>query len=272
MSFSTKDFNGNVLKEEVAQQLAVAVIEGSPFAGSIPNRNISGGTYITPVVTTVNGDAWVAEGADIPDLTAGTSSEIRVTRKLAGIAMLTSEMIEDADFPVFDELRNVLQGTLSRDLDTGLLSGDPKQGQPDGIIPLATATAGTSLVACTAAAIGELGEAGGKPDTIALSPTTIAQQLAITEAATGRPAYPNGLADMLGLHVVSVPGLTDSLVYDAAGMKVVLSRGMRVDLSRDYAPAYKSDQIAARFTCRVNLSCPVPGKTIRKLTIKPPAK
>lgn len=66
-----------------------------------------------------------------------------------------------------------------------------------------------------------------------------------------------------GLTVVPGPSLTDPLVYDAGRIYAVVARAFRVERSTEYAPAFKGDKVALKFTGRFGGGLTVPGKTIR---------
>jgi hypothetical protein len=55
----------------------------------------------------------------------------------------------------------------------------------------------------------------------------------------------------------------------ASGGAAAGARDFQVTPSTDYAPAYQNGAIALRISGRFNMTVPVPGKAIRKLTVTP---
>ncbi len=257
--------SAGTLPPEVAAFVADAIVGGAPFTATLTRRP-SRGNLAIPVVQSLTGQGWVAEGADIPDVEMTTGSEVVAVKKLGGIVLITREAFEDADWPIADEVARVVQDAFSRDLDLGLLIGTGAGANPLGVVGRASEVTAASLVGAVAAAVAEIGEDGGRPTHLALSPTAAATEAA-REGNDGHPVHPTGMAEMQGLTVVPVPGLTDPLVYDAARLYSVVARDFRVERSTDYAPAFKGDKVALKITGRFGVGLPVAAKTIRKLTI-----
>jgi hypothetical protein len=68
-----------------------------------------------------------------------------------------------------------------------------------------------------------------------------------------------------------VPALAQPLVYDAIEVHLLSARDFQVTPSVDYGPAYPNDAVALRISGRFTVAVPVPVKSVRKLTITPPA-
>jgi hypothetical protein len=75
------------------------------------------------------------------------------------------------------------------------------------------------------------------------------------------------MAQMQGLTVVTVPGLTAPLIYDAARVYAVVARDFRIVRSTDYAPAFKADKVALKITGRFGAGVPSSAKCIRRLNV-----
>lgn len=132
---------------------------------------------------------------------------------------------------------------------------------PVGVIGIAAAVDGTSLRAAAAAAIGE---EGGVANTIALSPTDAAAE-ASREATDGTPIYPNGLATLYGMKVVQVPGLTQSLVYDATRVLFIVRDDLQLEASAE--AGFANDTTLVCIKGRFAVAVPCVDKSIRKLTV-----
>ena len=113
----------------------------------------------------------------------------------------------------------------------------------------------------------EMGEAGGTPTHLALSPTAAVVEATRTDGED-RPLYAGGvLPNLYGLTVVRVPGLTQPMVYDKAQVYLVVARDFAVRISGDYAPAFKADKTALRLTGRFGVGIPTLSKSVRKVAV-----
>jgi len=85
----------------------------------------------------------------------------------------------------------------------------------------------------------------------------------------GRPLYPDGMLRFGGLDVVPTPAMTpaEGLVYDKAGMYLMVAEDFNVSPSYEYAPAYQRDSVALRTSGQ--FAVPVPAMAVRKLTVGP---
>jgi hypothetical protein len=182
---------------------------------------------------------------------------------LAGITLLTNEQIEDGEFRALAEVSRVVQGAFSRDLDDALISGDGSDATPTGVLNIADEVSGPTLIA--AIAVGEIGEAGGSPSYIALSPMTAAIE-SVTPDEFGNVLW-TSLLEALSVTPVLIPALPQPFVYDPSQMYLLTSRDWQVDTSREYAPAYRNDATALRVSGRFNLAVPTPGRSVRKLNV-----
>jgi hypothetical protein len=81
----------------------------------------------------------------------------------------------------------------------------------------------------------------------------------------GHPVYPNGFTAIAGLNVVQVPGLTQSLVYDATRVLLIVRDDFTVEASAD--AGFTTDTVAMRVKGRFAVAVPCVGKSIRKLTV-----
>lgn len=263
---SRTSFNGAAFPDDVADFIASAIIGGSPFASTLTRRP-SRGNLAIPTINGVSGQGWVAEGADLPDISLDTGSEIVSVKKLGGIVGLTNESIEDTTLNLTEEVSRVVRDAFSGDLDSGLINGDGTLNTPSGVLSRAAEVSGPTLTGAIGTAMAQMGEAGGTPTHVAMSPTDAVEEATRTDTA-GRPLYEGGqLPDLFGLTVVRVPGLEQSLVYDAGSTYLVVARDFAVRASGDYAPAFKADKTALRVTGRFGVGIPTLGKSVRKVLV-----
>ena len=133
---------------------------------------------------------------------------------------IANETITDAEVNLTNSLSTLLTDSLSRDLDLGLLNGTGPP-QPDGVVPAAPNVDAADLLTGVATAMGQIGDAGGTPDTLAVSGATLAAENA-KAGATGL-FYPSGFATAVGLKSVVVPALATPLVYDSTRCFLVVN-------------------------------------------------
>ena len=114
-----------------------------------------------------------------------------------------------------------------------------------------------------------MGEAGGTPTHVAMSPTDAVAEATRTDGQ-GRPLYAEGVQpDLFGLTVVRVPGLEQPLVDDANTTYLVVDRYFTVRSSFECAPAFKADKTALRVTGRFGAGIPTLAKSVRKMQATP---
>lgn len=109
-----------------------------------------------------------------------------VTKKLGGIVGLTNESIEDSTLNLTDEVRRVVRDAFSTDLDDGLLNGDGLGANPTGVLGRATEVTAPTLTEAIGEALAEMGEAGGTPTHVAMSPTDAVVEATRTEPRADR--------------------------------------------------------------------------------------
>jgi HK97 family phage major capsid protein len=255
----TGSFRGVLTPAQVAEVLN-ELIEGAPFAASLTRATTSTGKLAFPTVAP-SGYAWLRELEQVPRLVLDDKALIVATKKVMGGLPVSREMISDATVNITSWVTTGLTDSLSRDLDLGLLGGTGG-AQPEGVIDQADAVTGATLIAAVGAAIAAIGEAGGRTDTVAMSPTAYAAELTATDV-DGRLIHPDGLPDLLGLRIVQSPGLVDPLVYWSERCYLVLGSDSTVTLHDDW----EHDAIIVNVSARVNVGVPVAHKSIRKLEI-----
>src|SRR3712207_315789 len=98
-----------------------------------------------PAVTADRTAAWVAEGAEIPVSDLQTAEVDVVTKKVAGLSVVTSELAEDSSPEATAEVGRGLARDIARKVDAGFFADGTGNGgeQPDG---LASLTVGTGNV------------------------------------------------------------------------------------------------------------------------------
>ena len=263
---TTGSFN-NILPPDVQKRILNLLVGGAPFANSLSRQTTQRAAVAYPTAKPT-GWAWVPELTKIPTVNLADDKYVVAVAKIAGLIDVSNEDIADPDIDIANQLSTVLQDSLSRDLDLGLLNGAGPP-EPVGVISVAPEAAGADLLTAVAAAKGAIDDAGGLADTLAASGTL----LAATNAAVGNDGqlvYPNGFAGAMGLKPVTVPALATPLVYDSTRCYLLVNGALsEVDYSKDFHFDY--DATTIRVKARVAASIPDVNKAIRKLTITPPA-
>jgi HK97 family phage major capsid protein len=262
---TTASFKGVLTPAQVWDVLNL-LIGGAPFSGSLTRAQSRTGRMAFPTVGPT-GWAWLKELQQFPTISLGDDSQVVVAAKVGGILLLSNELRDDSTVNISNQLGTMLQDSLSRELDEGILngSGDP---EPNGIVAQAAAVDGADLLTAALTAVGQITDAGGSPNTIALSGSAFSSEAGRVDG-NGQLVHPGGsLADVAGLKPVTVPGLANPLVYDSRRVFLVLGQDSNADISNDFA--FDHDAVAIRVKARVNVAAPDKAKAIRKLTVTAP--
>jgi hypothetical protein len=258
-------FSGSLWPPELRELALKTIIGGAPFAASI-TRTPTGTGQVTYPLIDPTGAAWVAEGAPLPDVNLNDDRYTVAVHKLAGIVEFSNESVADTDYDLDGQVATALVDAFSHQMDTGLLTGTgDANNQPTGVVGVAAEVAeATSLLSATAGAKGEIGDAGGTPDTLAISYALAATEGSAT-TSDGHLKYPAGLEAAIGLRIVSVPGLATPLVYDSTRLHLVVRDDFMVEQSEH--AAWRTDGMSLRVKGRFAVAVPTPGKAIRKLAL-----
>jgi hypothetical protein len=261
MPVTDGSFDGILTPHQIAQLINL-LVDQAPFARSLTRVQTDRRSVAWPTAQPT-GWSWLAELAPIPEIGLGDDSYIAVLAKIAGIIKLSNEVIEDSEINVTAAVTTMLKDSLARDLDLGLLEGTGAP-EPVGVIPNVPAADGTDLLTSVATAVGDIGDAGGTADSLAISGGLLAKENSKT-GANGL-FYPAGFAAATGLKPVVVPDIANPLVYDSTRCYLVTnSVDSTVDASAD--AYFNEDAWALRIKARVAAAIPAPAKTIRKLTV-----
>ena len=262
--YTTESWDGRLAPTDVAKVIEL-IIGGAPFANSLTRDPTSKPRKAYPTANP-QGFGWVAELERIPQVSLNDDAVVVGVARLAGLIDLSNSLVNDAAVNVTTTVGQLLAEGIGPDLDRGLLFGQGgASNEPQGIVAMAPEVAAADLLDAVAGAKGEIGDAGGLADTLAMSATALARADAERDN-TGRPVWSGGFAAAQGLRAVSVPGLTTPLVYDSRRLYLLINGLLsQVDISKDYHFGY--DATTFRVQSRVSVACPVPERTIRKLAV-----
>jgi HK97 family phage major capsid protein len=262
MPVTDSSFDGVLVPQQISASILNLLVDGAPFAASL-TRTPTNTRAVTWPVASPTGWAWLPELGPFPEIGVGDESVMVTVCKIGGVVKISNEAIRDSLFNISTSLATVLSDSMSRDLDLGLLegAGDP---EPDGVIPNAPEVTGPDLLGAVSIAMGEIGDAGGLANTLAIG----GAQLAAENSKVGANGmfYPAGFAAVVGLKPVVVPALETALVYDSTRCYFVLN-GPDSDVALSNDIYFAEDAAGLRIKARCAVGIPAPAKSIRKLTI-----
>ena len=259
----TGSFRGELLSPPAVQAIITAVVGGSPFLDSLTLIRSNSGTVVWPSVA-FDDPKWIAEMGLIPLLDSNSDAYVVGAAKLAGIVLVSNEMVADASIPVTRQLETALRDTFSATAERDLIAGT--DDGPDGILASAPVTAGEDLWAAAIAAKAEIAGNGGVATHIAVNAADAGAEEG-RRNNVGDPLYPQGLGQLAGLTVVSARSAAKPIVYDATRCYTLVRQDWQVLASSDYSPAFERDALALRIVGRLNVAVPTPDRSIRALDI-----
>ena len=265
-AINTGSFRGQILSPPAVQAIITAVVGGSPFLDSLTLIRSNSGTVVWPSVA-FDDPKWIAEMGLIPLLDSNTDAYVVGAAKLAGIVLVSNEMIGDSAIPVTRQLETALRDTFSATAERDLIAGTADG--PAGILANAPVTAGEDLWAAAIRAKAEIAANGGVATHIAVNAADAGAEEG-RRNNVGDPLYPQGLGQLAGLAVVAARSASRPIVYDASRCFTVVRQDWQVLSSSDYSPAFERDAIALRIVGRLNVAVPTPDRSIRALDIPGP--
>jgi hypothetical protein len=260
---TTANFAGTLAPPDVRARIINLLIGGAPFAASLTRDPTTRGSVAYPTASP-SGWAWLKQLEQFPQIDVGDDAAVFAVAKLGGLVDLANELLRDSTTNITGTMSTVLRDSLSRDLDLGLLygTGDP---QPIGVTTTAPEATGANLLAAVAAAKGSIADAGGTPDTLAMSGAAFST--ADTDTGNdGQLKFAGGFAQALGLRPVTVPELSVPLVYDSTRCFLVVNSDAEVAISDQFHFDY--DATTVRIRARIAVAVPDPSKGMRKLTVE----
>jgi len=239
------------------------LVGGSPFANSLTRYPTISVEVAFPTASP-DKPAWTPEATALPQIGLNDAADIVAVKKLGEILKLSNESITDTAVNLTTQIGNLLKDAAGPELDRGLLYGS-LAAEPKGVVPAAAAADGTALDIAITTAIGQIGDAGGTPDTLAAKPSLLAKWRNLRDTQQ-RMLYPDGIGAAFGLTEVAVPSLTDTLVYDSTRLYLIVrTADFEVAMSQEFY--FDSDSVALRVRGRFAAGMPAPAKTARKVTV-----
>lgn len=258
---------------EVIAFLMDAALTGAPLVNSLKHQPTSRQAVAFPIAGPTGSD-WVAEGAPIPAVDMHDDVEIVSTVKLAGILEVSNESVDDSEFDLADALGQSMARAFGPQLDTGALYGVGGV-QPEGLWAKASAgPEGDSYREAIIRAWGDLIDAGAPPASIAVfsKGSEVAAEWGQTALGSGVPMHGDQQTDTPlyigpGIRVVPTPTMAvgNILAVDTSSTYYIVRQDTTIEGSGHYA--WATDGWSIRVKARVGIGCPIPAKSLRKVTV-----
>ncbi|MGY1683916.1 phage major capsid protein [Geodermatophilus sp. SYSU D01176] len=218
-----------------------------------------------PAVTADPTAACVAEGAEIPVSDLATAEVDVVTKKVAGLSVVTSELAEDSSPEATAEVGRGLARDIARKVDAAFFGDGTAQGgeQPDGL------AAPTDLDAFAEAQM--LAANVGAQLTAFVTSRATALVLANMKEATGSgkpplqpdPTQPTRSRMIFGVPLLNSPEAPVGTVWGLPADRLVTAVRHDAEVKADRSVFFTSDRVAVRATCRVGFGFPHTAALVR---------
>jgi hypothetical protein len=266
-------FGGAPFPPEVIAFLMDAALTGAPLVNSLKRQPTSRQSVAFPIAGPTGSD-WVAEGAPIPSVDLNDSLVVGTVVKLAGILEVSNESVDDADFDLAGQLGQSMARAFGPQLDTGALYGAGGV-QPEGLWAKAAAgPEGDTYREAIIRAWGDLIDAGAPPDSITVfsKGSDVSAEWSETALGSGVPLHGDQQTDTPlfigpGIKVVPTPTMVagNILAVDTSSTYYIVRKDTTIEGSSHYA--WATDGWSIRVKARVGIGCPVPAKSLRKVTV-----
>lgn len=243
-----------------------AIVGGSPFARSLTPLPTTRSSVSFPQLDPDDPE-WLAELGVIPALNADQSEYEVAVSKLAGTILISRESVDDTDFPITQQVEQIISDTFSAKLDRDFIGGSGVAPIPQGILGVAAEVTGADWLAATVKAKAEIATAGGVASHVALSPAVIGE-LEGTRDEIGHQLYPDAATVFDGLETVSAPAATQPIVYASDRLWLAIRRDFVADFSDQTSEAWNRYATSLRIVGRFALAAPLPSRSVRKLKVE----
>lgn len=282
MTLTTGTAGPLLTAEQVESLLIKPVLAASVALNPLCSRVLrpTASSLRLPAVTADPTAAWVAEGAEIPISDLMTAEINVVTRKVAGLSVVTSELAEDSSPEATAEVGRGLARDIARKVDAAFFGDGTVNGgeQPDGLASLTIGAGAVQDIAAGAAPtdLDAFAEAqmfaaniGAQLTAFVTNPTT-ALVLANMKEATGSgkpllqpdPTQPTRRM-IFGVPLLTSPEATVGTIWGLPADRVVTAVRRDADVPADRSVFFTSDRVAVRATCRVGFGFPHTAALVR---------
>jgi HK97 family phage major capsid protein len=282
MTLTTGTAGPLLTPEQVEDLLIKPVLTASVALNPLCSRVLrpTASSVRLPAVTADPTAAWVAEGAEIPISDLTTAEIDVVTRKVAGLSVVTSELAEDSNPEATAEVGRGLARDIARKVDAAFFGDGTAQSgeQPDGLASLTVGAGGVQDIAAGTAPtdLDAFAEAqmlaanvGAQLTAFVTNPVT-ALVLANLKEATGSgkpllqpdPTQPTRRM-IFGVPLLTSPEAPVGTVWGLPAERVVTAVRRDSEVKADRSVFFTSDRVAVRATCRVGFGFPHTAALVR---------
>lgn len=263
--------------DEIAALLVLPVLSGSVAGQTLKTLTTSSHSLRIPVIQHDPSAAFLNEGEEIP-VSSGVQAEIDCTpTKLAGLVIVSSELIADSYAGNGDAASLLGQGLardIARTLDMALFSPGMAAPAPAGL----SALTGVSEVAAPATwqNLDPFIEGAGMVETAlanvtawVTSPAELVllqlikqSQIANSDIELTDSSSPTGRS-VLGKPIFSSPAVPAGITYGVDGTKSYMVMRDDTEVTTDASAFYTSDRVAVRAKMRAGFAFAQPASVVR---------
>lgn len=276
-SVTRADWGGFLFPPQVQDLMLSQLLTGSPFAQALTRLVTGSGSVVWPLVSP-EGAAWLAEMQTFPNATLNDDVYIAEVKKIGNKIDLSNESIADAPQDLSITVGRCLADSFGPVIDKGLLYGEDGV-EPQGVVARAIAsTPAPDFRSAVIGAWGELVAAGAPPAnvTVFAHPVPLAKEWARTND-NGTPIHDDASAGSPltlgpGIRTIAVPMLQpeDVLAVDVSYVFFVVRDA--VEFEGSPYPSWDRDSLSIRVKGRVAVAAPVPGRSLRTVSIEGPGQ
>ncbi|MBC3193838.1 phage major capsid protein [Pseudonocardia sp. C8] len=221
---------------------------------------LKGPTWRAPRITADPSAGWVAEGGEIPVSDAALDEVVVVPSKVAGLTVVSSELLEDSDDVAAGVLGDGLTRDTARQLDTAFVGDGTAPNTPTGLAGVGyQEIVGGALVDLEAfARAAAAAENVGANITAWLCSSSMALRLAGLKDGDGSnrgllqldPAAPSRrIAE--GRPIIVTPDVPADQVWGVDARRIfTILRTLDAEVTADASPYFSSDRVAVRSRLR----------------------
>lgn len=262
-----------------AEHVILPVISLAVAAACSTVVQVVGHDYRVPRITADASAAWVAEGETIPSSGVSADEIICTPSKVAGLAVISSELAADTDPAAAATVGDSLARDISRKLDEAFFgSRGVSLVQPAGLSDLpAVGAAGVTVIQDPgdtgldpwAEAINAAAALGVVLDSFACSPDVALRLATLKESASSlRPLLGNdptaaGALTVLGVPLLVSPAITPGVCWGLPKNRSTVVMRKDAEITVDGSRYFDSDQVGVRAICRVGFVWPQPAAIIK---------
>ena len=248
------------------QPVISAIVGGAPFARSLQPLPTARTAVVFPLANDLSEPAWGKELDAIPALDLDSGEYDAAVSRLSGRILISQESLDDTEYPVSTQVRQVLQDKFSNKLDRDFIGGAGPHPVPTGILAVAAEVTGADLELAAIKAKAEIGTSGGLADSICLSPALIGE-LESARDEIGRALWPDAATTFAGLATVQAVAASQGIVYDSTRLWLVINRDFVAEMTPYTDEAWSRYAQSLRVVGRFALAAPMPAKSVRKLSV-----